>query len=320
MTSDTEALAPPENWNVLVCGLRLAGDSFDLGSSVTLRRLHSPLTIFDLAAAGAVGFREWATLETFASSATAEITSPINAAGVPGYDALNKCWLVSALLVIRGFAGCICPACSGYSWSFIAGHQKAISPLFRKQLAEEGPEKAVFEPRGSLPPFQGGLLDFHLRMLVPKDVLSTAFDSAEAVWFSSNFEQFNQLAAKDERFRFALEAAVDWRFAKDPRAALARVWAGVESLLGINSELVYRVALSAATVVAPAGQDRVTAFKKIKALYGVRSKAVHGEPITEDKLFNALHDSFEVLRNLLLDAVRFRGVKTDEDFLRELLS
>jgi hypothetical protein len=265
MNSNPEPPSSADSWNVLVCGLPLAGESFDLGSSLTLRRLQTPLTVFDLAAAGAVGFREWATLEPLAASATGEITSPTSAAPAPGYDALNKCWLVSTLLVIRGFARHICPACSSYSWNFIAGHQKSVAPTFRQQLADEGPENAVFEPRGSLPAFQGGLLDYHLRLLIPKETRSTPFDSTEAIWFASNFERFNQLAANDERFRFALEAAVDWRYAKDPRAAVARVWAGIESLLGINSELVYRVALSAATVVALRGPDRIAAFKKIKS-------------------------------------------------------
>lgn len=315
-----ESQPTPKMWNVLVCGLPLGGESFELGSSLVLRRLRMPLTVFDLAAAGAVGFREWAALEPLAASATAEVTSPTGEAVSPGYDALNKCWLVSALLVLRGFARHICPACSAYSWNFIAGHQKTVSPAFRRQLAEEGPAKAVFEPRGSLPRFQGGLLDYHLRLLIPKETRSTPFDSSEAGWFKSHFERFNQLAAGDERFRFALGAAVDWRYAKDPRAAVARVWAGVESLLGINSELTYRVALSAATVVASRGTERIAAFKKIRGLYGVRSKAVHGEPIAEDKLFTGLHESFDVLRTLLLDAVERGAIRSDEDFFLELLS
>ena len=140
----------------MVCGLPLAEPSFDLGSSLTLRRLITPLSIFDLAAAGAVGFRQWAVIEPLAPVATAEIVSPVDAATMPGYDPLNKCWLVSALLVIRGFARHICPACSAYSWNFIAGHQKSSAPAFQRQLKEEGVEKAVYEPRQSLPPFQGG--------------------------------------------------------------------------------------------------------------------------------------------------------------------
>jgi hypothetical protein len=318
MTSASEAA--PDTWHVLVCGLPLSDSQFDLGSSLRLSRLGAPLTVFDLAAVGAVGFREWAVLEPLAPSATAEITSRTDTAAAPGYDALNKCWLVSALLVIRGFARHICPACSGYSWSIVAGHQKSVSRVFREQLAEEGPKKAVFEPRASLPAFRGGLLDYHLRLLIPKEVRATPFDLNEATWVSSYFERFNQLAAGNERFRFSLEAAVDWRYAKDPRSAISRVWAGVESLLGINSELVYRIALNSATVLAPRGPERVAAFKNVKAMYGVRSKAVHGEPITDDKLFRALHDSFEILRALLLDAIERGAVRNEDDFFDELLS
>lgn len=306
-------------WFVLVCGLPISQNSFELGPSLILRRLTSPLTVFDLAAAGAVGFREWACLEPLAASATAEIESSADGATLPGYDSLNRCWLVSALLVIRGFARHICPATAGYSWNFVAGHQAAVAPKFRQQLRDEGVQKAVFEPRAALPSFEGGLLDYHLRLLLPKEVRLDNFDAVEARWISTHFESFNQLASASERFRLALESAVDWRFARDPRAALARVWSGIESLFALNSELVFRVSLHAAAVTAPRGNDRLAAFRKIKSLYGIRSKAVHGEPITDEKVFSALHESFEVLRSLLLDAVERGALRTDEELIESLL-
>lgn len=135
-------------WHVLVCGLPLVGDSLDLGEALTVRRLIHPLSVFDLAAVGAVGFREWAVLEPLAPFATSEIVSPLAAAKSPGYDALNKCWLVSALLVIRGFAKHVCPAVSAYSWSLITGHQHQTTTSLRSQLAEECVEKTVL--KGSL--------------------------------------------------------------------------------------------------------------------------------------------------------------------------
>lgn len=311
---------PVETWHVLVCGLRLAGDVFDLGSSLTLSRLITPLSIFDLAAVGAAGFREWATLEPLAQAASAEIISPAAEAGRPGYDALNKCWLVSALLVIRGFVRHICPAVSAYSWNLIAGYQKAHSATFRQQMAEEGIDKAVYQARDDLPPFHGQLLDYHLRILVPKEARSTPFDSEEAAWISTHFESFNRLASDDERFRFALQAAVDWRYAKDARAAVARLWAGVEALMGIGAELAYRVSLFAATVVAPRGPARVAAFKRVRALYNIRCKAVHGESITDERLYAGLNESFELLRAMLLDAVELGAVRSEQDFYSELLS
>jgi hypothetical protein len=134
---------------------------------------------------------------------------------------------------------------------------------------------------------------------------------------SDSFRQ--QLAAKDERFRFALEACVDWRYAKDRRAAIARLWAGIESLFGISSELVYRISLLASTVVAPRGLERLAAFQRLKKLYGIRSKAVHGEPLADSVLSLGLSESFELLRTLLLDAVERGQLRDDADYLSELL-
>jgi len=309
----------PENWYVLVCGLPLGADRLDFGSSLEIRRLVSPLSVFDLASAGAVGFREWAILEPLAASATAEIVSPTDAAAAPGYDALNKCWLVSALLLLRGYARHLCPAVSAYSWNFIAGHQRQTSESFRQQLAEEGAEKAVYTPHGSLPPFRGGLLDYHLRLYTPRDVRTSFLSTEDALWVSERFEKFNRLAAEDERFRFGLESAVDWRYAKDRRDAIARLWAGIESLFGISSELIHRVSLFAATVLVPRGEGRVTEFKRLKKLYGMRSKAVHGEPVKDEELVDALQQSYELLRSLLLDAISRGTVRGEDDYLEELL-
>ena len=319
VASELNPESKPDAWHVLVCGLPLVGDSLDLGESLTIRRLVHPLSVFDLAAVGAVGFREWAVLEPLAPVATSEIVSPLAAAKLPGYDALNKCWLVSALLVIRGFAKHFCPAVSGYSWNLIAGHQRQISASFRSQLAEEGVDKAVFEPRKSLPKFSGGLLDYHLSMLVPLDLKDLPLDPTEGHWISIHLERFNQLASSDERFRFALEASVDWRYAKDPRAAISRLWAGIESLFGLSAELVYRVSLFGSVGLASRGEGRLQAFRRIKASYGIRSKAVHGEPLSQDKLSSGMHEAFDILRALLLYCVLRGGVPTEDDLYRELL-
>jgi hypothetical protein len=319
MTTEPDPDSKPEAWHVLVCGLPILGDSLELGESLTIWRLVHPLSVFDLAAVGAVGFREWAVLEPLAAAATAEIVSPLAAARLPGYDALNKCWLVSALLVIRGFAKHFCPAVSGYSWNLIAGHQSQTAASFRSQLAEEGVEKAVFEPRKALPKFSGGLLDYHLSMLVPRDLKDLPLDSGEGQWISAHLEKFNQLAASDERFRFALEASVDWRYAKDLRAAISRLWAGIESLFGLSAELVYRISLFGSVGLAVRGEERLQAFRRIKASYGIRSKAVHGEPLSDDKLMSGMHDAFDILRSLLLHCVVRGGVPTEDDLYRELL-
>src|SRR5438093_11943437 len=70
------------NWYILVSGLSLGVSPLPMASGLTLRELDAPLSVFDLAAAGAVGFREWATLQPFAAVCTAELESAADAAGV----------------------------------------------------------------------------------------------------------------------------------------------------------------------------------------------------------------------------------------------
>ncbi len=306
-------------WYVLVCNLPLNEDSFLLGSSLKIIKLKNTISIFDLAAAGGAGFKEWATLEPFASIATAEIESKLEGAKLTGYDPLNKSWLVSALLILLGFQRHICPAVSSYSWNLIAGHQAQTSHVFKRQLSEEGPERAVFQSRRGLPPFKGGLLDYHLNLVGSGANENKIFEKENAEWISERFEKFNDLASKDERFRFALEAAVDWRYSKDKKIAIARLWSGIESLFKINTELVFRISLFTSSILAPRGPQRLLLFNQIKKLYDTRSKAVHGEPVSEEKLIQAVSDSFDVLRGLLIDAITIGRLREVEEINSEIL-
>src|SRR5215470_4572122 len=123
-----------------------------LAPGLTLVPLESPLSVFDLAAAGAVGFREWAMLEPISRLCTSEIETAKDSDVVPGYDTLNRAWLASALLVLRGFSRHLGIACSSYSWNLVAGHQTRHSETFKEQLAQEGINAAVHKPRRDLPP------------------------------------------------------------------------------------------------------------------------------------------------------------------------
>ena len=83
---------PSGNWYVLIWNLKLEAPRV-VAPGLTLRPLNAALTVWDLAAVGAAGFREWATLEPFAHNVHCEIESAKDAAVLPGYDALNRAWL-----------------------------------------------------------------------------------------------------------------------------------------------------------------------------------------------------------------------------------
>jgi hypothetical protein len=63
----------------------------------------------------------------------------------------------------------------------------------------------------------------------------------------------------------------------------------------------------------------LSVFHRLKKLYGIRSKAVHGEPLTDDVLRLGLSESFELLRTLLLGAVERGQLRDDADYHSELL-
>jgi len=139
---DTEAAS--RNWYILTAGLPPIVEPITLAPGVSLRPLEAPLSIFDLAAAGAAGFGSWASLAELARACTCEIESACDSDITPGYDTLNRAWLASALLVLRGFTRHFSVACSVYPWNGIAGHQRRTSEVFHEQFQDEGVETAVY--------------------------------------------------------------------------------------------------------------------------------------------------------------------------------
>ena len=84
------------NWYVLVMGLPRPEAPLTLAPGLTLVPLESPLSVFDLAAAGAVGFREWAMLESASRLCTCEIETAKDSDVAPGYDTLPSRWVMTS--------------------------------------------------------------------------------------------------------------------------------------------------------------------------------------------------------------------------------
>ena len=300
------------SWYILICNLDVEEQFFKLGPGVYIRRLNNNISVFDLAAAGAAGFREWAMLEPFLPRCVCEIETGQETAILPGYDTLNRAWLASGLIKLKGFNAHLPLACSSYPWDFIAGHQERTKGIFEVELKEKGVEAAVNSPDRALPKFKGSLLEVRTKLLVPENA-KTMLSKEDADWIDDNFERFNYLAAKSEGFRFALSAAVNWQYASEPRMAIAELWSGIEALFGISSELVYRISLQVASLLEERGAKRKDRFNQVKKLYGARSKAVHGEELSDDKLHKAMIESFDILNRLLLVNIeKGRPFKSDD--------
>lgn len=317
--NDTRQSSQDSNWYVLLFGLELPREVLVLAPGISLIPLPGPLSIFDLAAAGSAGFHAWALVGQIAPSCTCEIESARDSDVTPGYDTLNRAWLASALLVLRGFGSVMPVASSSYPWSTVADQRKQQAAWFLKALKDRGMDAALHGTPSNLRPFKGKLLDFHTALVRLPTFRPGPPTADDAQWCREHFDRFNGLCAASEQFRFALEAAIDWRYAKDSRAAISRLWAGIESLFGISAELIYRISMYSAALLAERGAERTKQYNQTKKLYGVRSKAVHGDKLSDDQLAHAVAGSFDLLRGLLLHSINRGRVPTESDITSALL-
>lgn len=103
-----------------------------------------------------------------------------------------------------------------------------------------------------------------------------ALSETECLWLESNFRKA-QLLLVQHGMQNAVHCLATYHWHSLPRAQLALIWAGIEGLFGVDSEIIFRVSLYTAKFLAP--EDRIAQqkiFSEVKQLYNVRSKAVHG--------------------------------------------
>jgi hypothetical protein len=139
----------------------------------------------------------------------------------------------------------------------------------------------------------------------------------DAKWIAKYFDAADRLA-NNTRFYIALAAATDWRFQVDGRAAISRLWSGIEAILNVDTEITYRLAVTAASLLEPRGKARLERFNAIKRLYGHRSKAVHGNQLSRDAISQAVDASFDLLRDLIVLSLEQGHIPRKDDIERSL--
>ena len=291
----------PEKYYVLLYNFSIDQDRVELLPGLILKKV-SPISVFDLALAGSKGFREWAVLEPIIQNCkteviswdTEELTNPI------GYDALNRIWLFSVMLILNDIQDQFPIAYNKYSWNIFSGQ---TNPGATKREISD---------------FSGGILDFalyHIHTTSKNKIL----DNYTCEFIRNNFLIANKLAHDHAQFRLGLSSIYDWRFAKDFRIAIARLWIGIEALLNINSELSYRIALYASTILEDRGEARKARFDEIKKLYSKRSRAVHGDSMSDEDLADTIAKSFQLLRDLIIFCCKTQKMISTDDIESLLL-
>ena len=129
----------------------------------------------------------------------------------------------------------------------------------------------------------------------------------DETWLNSHFETARQLL-KTPAFQTAVHSLASFHWHTDPRTQLALIWSGIESIFGIESELVFRISLYAARFLAPDDQsERTQIFGRIKKLYKHRSAAVHGSGMKGDAK-DAVRESSDLLRRLVRRCAETNGL------------
>lgn len=126
-------------------------------------------------------------------------------------------------------------------------------------------------------------------------------------WLEANFFHARELL-NTEAFEAAVHCLASHYWHPHPRPRLALLWAGIESLFAIDSELSFRLSLLCAKFLEPNDRPAAKAvFKSVKDLYKARSKAVHGGEIKGDTT-TLIAESALLLHKLLRRCIECRAL------------
>ena len=112
----------------------------------------------------------------------------------------------------------------------------------------------------------------------------------------------------DGLFHKAAQALWSYKWVAHPASQMAILWGGIESLLGVQNELSFRLSYEIALFLG-LGQD---GYKKIKKLYNERSKAVHAREQVPSELLVA---SADLLKKLLIRCGELRELPDEKKLL-----
>lgn len=273
-------------WNFAILGLNLPGDAFEFDQVARFSKVDEPPGEVELASAlqhqhlfSAVG--------RYSQSITNELFIPEESGSADG--CFNIAWWIVSLVRVRTGAEILVPAASDKSWSTIA----ALPPKSCQiQLLEDVPMAKVLgeqvEVRES---------DLH--------------------WVKDNLLAFARLL-EQPKFRMAVDALTTHHLQHGERMVAAMLWAGIESLFGIQSELRYRLSILMATALEPIGVERLELYRRVKKLYDERSKAVHGGSIDSGDLHAHVREVKRMLSRLISLYVEI-GEVFSEKSLEEML-
>lgn len=152
----------------------------------------------------------------------------------------------------------------------------------------------------------------HRHMSGFNDAAPYTLSESDADWISNHFTAARSLMENDI-FQTAVQCLTTYHWHPNPRIKLALIWAGIEGNFGASSEIRFRISLYVARFLFPDNEcERKETFQKVKELYNVRSKAVHGAKLKGD-LQTASVESANLLNLLIVKCIETRSLPLEAD-------
>ena len=144
------------------------------------------------------------------------------------------------------------------------------------------------------------------RFISPRfDVVEPSVEDLE--WASANFDRFGALI-DDQNFSRAIRYLTNSHYLDDVDARIMLLWAGIECLLGVESELRNRIGLYAAILHDGTAQEKLAHQKAVRDAYTLRSKVVHGRGKSDTALITGYSLATSILSRLLRKCVELGRV------------
>lgn len=130
---------------------------------------------------------------------------------------------------------------------------------------------------------------------------------ADLSWATVHFDAFHGLL-DENRFQNAVRCYGNAHYLFDDDAKIMLLWAGIEGLLDVDSELRRRIALHAAILLDGTPAEKALYFEHVKKGYDVRSRVVHGSSVKPEMLQQGYELAGDVLLTLLRKCVELGRV------------
>ncbi|RST60230.1 hypothetical protein D5F11_007175 [Siminovitchia terrae] len=136
-------------------------------------------------------------------------------------------------------------------------------------------------------------------------------------WVNDKMDIFRELC-QNEHFSTAIESYTTFNHISNLRMATALIWAGIESLFEVNQEITFRLSTIIASFLYERGNERYEFYRKLRKMYGFRSRAVHGSKIKTEQVYEHLDNTKDIFRAILTRIVNDGKLYSREEFEKSI--